>query len=170
MFYHKVARIDITVGFNVIVDPETATILPPNSIGELWISSSENYPENFWALPIHTEKYMRAKPIYISLKDESSSFDFDMEVDQIIENGTTIFKHTLKTNFIRTGIFGFILDKNTSPQNEEPLLFVVAKRQDVILQKVNTGITSGDDFQKQYFFSNHLSKIFHRFSYGINAR
>jgi acyl-CoA synthetase (AMP-forming)/AMP-acid ligase II len=154
----------------VIVDPETSAILPPNSIGELWVSSGNYYPEYFWSLSVHTEKYMKAKPIYYSFKDESSTLYVETQVDQVIDNGRTFFKHTLKSNFIRTGIFGFILDRQTTPQNEEALLFVICKKQDLFVQKIPGSIGSADfPAPKHYFFSNHLASVFQKALYGINA-
>jgi acyl-CoA synthetase (AMP-forming)/AMP-acid ligase II len=157
-------------GLNVIVDPETSAILPPNSIGELWVSSDDYYPDNFWSLSVHTEKYMKAKPIYYSFNDESNTLCCETEVEQIIENGKPFFKHTLKSNFIRTGIFGFILDRQTTPQIDEALLFIVCKKQDLFVQKIPGSISSGDfPAPKHYFFSNHLASVFQKTLYGMNA-
>lgn len=134
------------------------------------VCSSDNLPEYFWALPIHTEKYMKVNPVYISGKDESNSLGVDADV-QIIPGSDKVFKHTVRSSFIRTGLLGFILDKNSNPPSNDPVVYVVSKKHDVIVQKAALNMNAADvHVPRQHFYSNHLSKIFHKLSYGIEAR
>jgi hypothetical protein len=62
------------------------------------------------------------------------------------------------------------LDRQTTPQNEEALLFVICKKQDLFVQKIPGSIGSADfPAPKHYFFSNHLASVFQKALYGINA-
>ncbi|KAI7903951.1 uncharacterized protein BX663DRAFT_432535 [Cokeromyces recurvatus] len=45
-----------------IVDPETGTLCPPDTFGEVWVDSP-SIAGSFWALPKHTDAIFRARPI-----------------------------------------------------------------------------------------------------------
>lgn len=47
-----------------IVDPDTATLCPPDTLGEVWIDSP-SIRGGFWALPKHTESIFHARPIVV---------------------------------------------------------------------------------------------------------
>ncbi|KAI9483334.1 MAG: hypothetical protein EXX96DRAFT_477885 [Benjaminiella poitrasii] len=47
-----------------IVDPETGTLCPPDTLGEVWIDSP-SIAGSFWALPKHAESIFRARPIVV---------------------------------------------------------------------------------------------------------
>ncbi|KAI8098165.1 uncharacterized protein B0P05DRAFT_460540 [Gilbertella persicaria] len=47
-----------------IVDPDTATVCPPDTLGEVWVDSPSMHG-GFWALPKHTESIFHARPIVV---------------------------------------------------------------------------------------------------------
>ena len=153
----------------MIVDPDTSVILPPNSIGELWVASNDLYPEYYWSLPVHTEKYLRANPIYLSLKNESENLGVEVNVQEMVQNGKVLYKHTLEMNFIRTGLICFTLDSHSDPKDEDPLLYVLGKKQDIIIQKSNGNIPENPQILKQIFFSNFVSRLFRKLAPNLNA-
>ncbi|KAJ3070538.1 hypothetical protein HK102_006641, partial [Quaeritorhiza haematococci] len=75
-----------------IVDPDTNLLLPPYNIGEVWVAAgpSQILPSGFWGLPKLSEQTFRAKPVAMS-PGAPSGFILDQE-------------------FVRTGLFGFVLD------------------------------------------------------------
>lgn len=48
----------------VIVDPDTATICPPDTLGEVWVNSP-SFASGFWALPKHTDSIFNAHAIVV---------------------------------------------------------------------------------------------------------
>lgn len=47
-----------------IVDPETGTLCPPDTIGEIWVDAP-SLSGGFWALPKHTEAIFHARPVVV---------------------------------------------------------------------------------------------------------
>lgn len=71
-----------------IVDPDTATLCPPDKFGEVWIDSSCT-SGGFWALPKHTESIYHARPLIVP--SESS------------------YPQVYGDHFLRTGLCGTII-------------------------------------------------------------
>lgn len=47
-----------------IVDPDTATFCPADTVGEIWVNSP-SIDGGFWALPKHTESIFHARPLIV---------------------------------------------------------------------------------------------------------
>jgi acyl-CoA synthetase (AMP-forming)/AMP-acid ligase II len=71
-----------------IVDPETATLCPPDTLGEIWIDSP-SITGGFWALPKHTESIFHARPI--------------------VMNSDAHYPEVYPESFLRTGLSGTII-------------------------------------------------------------
>jgi hypothetical protein len=71
-----------------IVDPDTATLCPPDTLGEVWIDSPSIHG-GFWALPKHTESIFHARPIVIPSENS--------------------YPEVYGESFLRTGLSGTII-------------------------------------------------------------
>jgi acyl-CoA synthetase (AMP-forming)/AMP-acid ligase II len=71
-----------------IVDPETATLCPPDTLGEVWVDSP-SITGGFWALPKHTESVFHARPI--------------------VMNSDAAYPEVYAGSFLRTGLSGTII-------------------------------------------------------------
>lgn len=72
----------------VIVDPDTATVCPPDTLGEIWVDSP-SITGGFWGLSQHTESIFHAKPLIVSVE--------------------THYPETYNEPFLRTGLCGTII-------------------------------------------------------------
>ncbi|KAF1806668.1 hypothetical protein FB192DRAFT_1419487 [Mucor lusitanicus] len=71
-----------------IVDPDTATFCPADTVGEIWVDSP-TIDGGFWALPKHTESIFHARPLIVP--SESS------------------YPQVYGESFLRTGLCGTII-------------------------------------------------------------
>lgn len=68
-----------------VVDPETGTLCPPDTLGEIWIDSP-SISGGFWALPKHTESIFHARPV--------------------VMNSDMRYPEVYSESFLRTGLSG----------------------------------------------------------------
>lgn len=71
-----------------IVDPDSATICPPDTIGEVWVDSP-SIASGFWALPKHTESVFHARAIVVASENS--------------------YPEVYPNTFLRTGLSGTII-------------------------------------------------------------
>ncbi|OBZ84780.1 Uncharacterized protein C56F8.02 [Choanephora cucurbitarum] len=71
-----------------IVNPDTATLCPPDTLGEIWIDSP-SVNGGFWALPKHTESIFHAHPVAVQPE--------------------TSYPEVCKESYLRTGLCGTII-------------------------------------------------------------
>jgi acyl-CoA synthetase (AMP-forming)/AMP-acid ligase II len=71
-----------------IVDPDSATICPPDTLGEVWIDSP-SIASGFWALPKHTESVFHARAIIVASENS--------------------YPEVYGNSFLRTGLSGTII-------------------------------------------------------------
>ncbi|ORX55790.1 acetyl-CoA synthetase-like protein [Hesseltinella vesiculosa] len=78
----------IAEGTVAIVDPDTTTLCPADTIGEVWIDAP-SISGGFWALPRHSEAVFHAKPIVV--------------------NSETLHPEVYGQEFLRTGLVGTLI-------------------------------------------------------------
>ncbi|ORZ24051.1 hypothetical protein BCR42DRAFT_316823 [Absidia repens] len=71
-----------------IVDPDTTTLCPPDTIGEVWIDAP-SISGGFWALPRHSEAIFHAKPTIVPPE--------------------TLYPEIYDQEFLRTGLIGTLI-------------------------------------------------------------
>ncbi|ORZ12219.1 hypothetical protein BCR42DRAFT_331821 [Absidia repens] len=71
-----------------IVDPDTTTLCPPDTIGEVWIDAP-SISGGFWALPRHSEAIFHAKPTIVLPE--------------------TLYPEIYNQEFLRTGLIGTLI-------------------------------------------------------------
>ncbi|GAA5813196.1 hypothetical protein MFLAVUS_006670 [Mucor flavus] len=71
-----------------IVDPNTATLCPPDTFGEVWMDSPA-IAGGFWALPKHTECIFNARPLVVPSEN--------------------LYPQVYGENFLRTGLCGTVI-------------------------------------------------------------
>lgn len=140
------------------------------TVGEVWVHSPDLLPNSLWALPTLTEKTLKAHPILHSdLKDELPA-DLRLQTIQKEIGGKSVHESTLEDDFVRTSLFGFLVDGDTIPGLDKPRLFLCGIKRDRVIQKRLTVTPQGERIQcRDVFFSNHLMGAVHSHIHGISA-
>lgn len=71
-----------------IVDPDTATLCPPDTFGEVWVSAPA-IDGGFWGLPKHSESIFHARPIIVP--------------------ADSLYPEMYNETFLRTGLAGTVI-------------------------------------------------------------
>ncbi|KAJ3109402.1 hypothetical protein HDU97_006647 [Phlyctochytrium planicorne] len=121
----------------LIVEPESKLVLPKNCIGEIFVNSPATFPKGFWALPKLSEQTFRVHPVmYRETENVAWSAGNNAFHNHRRASSFGVVAESLdNSDFVRTGLFGFLLDDSALPGVGTPRLFVTGIRRDLIKQK-----------------------------------
>ncbi|KAI8854583.1 hypothetical protein BC829DRAFT_486260 [Chytridium lagenaria] len=120
----------------IIVEPESRIVLPKNCVGEILVHSPAVFPKGFWALPKLSEQTFRAHPIIYKENEASRNSTSNPYMNSRRASTFSVMAESLdSSDFVRTGLYGFIVDNSMVTSVNTPRLFVTGIRRDLIRQK-----------------------------------
>jgi acyl-CoA synthetase (AMP-forming)/AMP-acid ligase II len=152
-----------------IVDTDSKTLMPKGTIGEIWIHSPALLPKQFWALPTLSNRVFKAHPVMYSQINEPIPKEIALETSERIIYGKAVNESILLDEYVKTGLFGFVLDSESLPGIDKPRIFICGIKRDRIVQKQHTVLPSGEGLIRRIFYSNHLAGAMHGLISGLAA-
>ncbi|KAJ3219971.1 hypothetical protein HDU67_007704 [Dinochytrium kinnereticum] len=121
----------------LVVEPESRIVLPKNCVGEIFVHSLAVFPKGFWALPKLSEQTFRVHPIVYK---ESESMARNSTANSYMNprraSTFSVVAESLDgSDFVRTGLYGFVLDSSVVPSIVTPRLFLTGIRRDLLRQR-----------------------------------